>query len=102
MSPFKYKTFDKFKIKPFANYSSGKFELSGYLTEEEFLENPTQANSFSKLNKDNGIFTIISSGINTDFIINDNINFELPLTYNYTNRNYDNYGYSTYKYNLFV
>ena len=93
--------FDKIKIKPFANYSSGKFELSGYLTEEEFFVNPTQANAFSKSSKDKGNFTIINSGINTDFKINDNINFELPLTYNFTNRNYDNYGYSTYKYNSF-
>ena len=93
--------FDTLQIKPFANYSSGEFELSGYLTEEEFFENPTQANAFSKSNKDKGNFTIINSGINTDFKINDNINFELPLTYNYTNRNYDNYGYSTYKYNSF-
>ena len=80
--------FDTLQIKPFANYSSGEFELSGYLTEEEFFENPTQANAFSKSSKDKGNFTLINSGINTDFKINDNINFELPLTYNYTNRNY--------------
>lgn len=93
--------FENFKIKPFANYSSGKFELSGYLTEEEFLENPKQANVISKSSKDKGDFTIISSGINSDLHITDKIIFEIPLTYNFTNRNYDNYGYSKYKYNSF-
>ena len=55
----------------------------------------------SKSSKDKGDFTIISSGINSDLHITDKIIFEIPLTYNFTNRNYDNYGYSKYKYNSF-
>ena len=85
---------------PFINYSAGKFELPGPLTEKEFLENPTQANSISKSSKDKGNFSIISTGLNSSFNITDSIKVEIPISYNLTNREYDNYGYSNYKFHL--
>ena len=85
---------------PFVNYSAGNFDLPGPLTEKEFLENPQQANSFSKSSKDKGSFSIISTGLNSSFEITDSIKFEIPTSYNLTKRGYDNYGYSNYKFHL--
>lgn len=92
---------EKLTIKPSFDFSNLYCQLPGPLTEDQYNENPKQANTTSVTSKDKGEEYSLSPKVSAILSLSDDLSLVLPFSYTYKNRQFDNYGFSTYENNQF-